>query len=73
MEQKNTIISKINRCKKGTIFLPDSFLPIDVRYASNVLGLLVKEGVLIRVAQGVYLKPKMTRFGSSRNYGTSIL
>ncbi len=63
MEQKNTIISKINRCKKGTIFLPDSFLPIEVRYASNVLGQLVKEGVLIRVAQGVYLKPKMTRFG----------
>lgn len=63
MEQKETIKSKINRSKKGTIFLPDSFLPIDVQYASNVLGQLVKDGILIRVSQGIYLKPKMTRFG----------
>ncbi len=63
MEQKKAIISKINRSKKGTIFLPDSFLPIDVQYASNVLGQLVKEGMLIRVSQGIYLKPKITRFG----------
>lgn len=63
MEQKETIISKINRSKKGSIFLPDSFLPIDLQYASNVLGQLVKDGVLIRVSQGIYLKPKMTRFG----------
>lgn len=63
MEQKKTIISKINRSKKGAIFLPDSFLPIDLQYASNILGQLVKEGVLIRVSHGIYLKPKMTRFG----------
>ena len=63
MEQKETIISKINRSKKGSIFLPDSFLPIDLQYASNILGQLVKDGVLIRVSQGIYLKPKMTRFG----------
>lgn len=63
MEQKETIISKINRSKKGSIFLPDSFLPIDLQYASNILSQLVKDGVLIRVSQGIYLKPKMTRFG----------
>lgn len=63
MNQKEIIISKISRSKKGTIFLPDSFLPIDVQYASNVLGQLVKEGILIRISQGIYLKPKMTRFG----------
>ncbi len=63
MEQKETIISKINRSKKGTIFLPDSFLPIDTQYASNILGQLVNDGILIRVSQGIYLKPKMTRFG----------
>ena len=63
MEQKETIVSKINRSKKGSIFLPDSFLPIDLQYASNILGQLVKAGVLIRVSQGIYLKPKMTRFG----------
>ena len=63
MRLKETIVSKINRSKKGTIFLPDSFLPIDVQYASNVLGQLVKDGVLVRVSQGIYLKPKLTRFG----------
>lgn len=63
MRLKETIVSKINRSKKGTIFLPDSFLPIDVQYASNVLGQLVKDGVLVRVSQGIYIKPKLTRFG----------
>lgn len=63
MEQKQSIISKINRSRKGSIFIPDSFLPIDVQYASNILGQLVKDGVLVRISQGIYLKPKMTRFG----------
>lgn len=63
MEQKKTIISRIRRSKKGSIFLPDSFLPIDVQYASNVLGQLVGDGILIRISHGIYLKPKITRFG----------
>lgn len=62
MEQKETVIFKINRSKKGSIFLPDSFFPIDLQYASNILGQLVKDGFLIIVPQGIYLKPKMTRF-----------
>lgn len=64
MEQKRTIISRIKRSKKGTIFLPESFLPIDTRHSSNVLSELVKEGTLVRVAFGIYLKPQMTRFGA---------
>lgn len=63
MGQKETIVSKINRNRKGTIFLPESFLPIDPQYASNILGGLVNDGILVRVSQGIYLKPKMTRFG----------
>ncbi len=46
MEQKQAIISKINRSKKGTIFLPDSFMPIDTRHAANVLAELAKAGKL---------------------------
>ena len=60
---KQTIISKINRSKKGTVFLPNSFLPIDTHYASNVLSEMCKTGKLIRIAFGIYVKPKMTRFG----------
>ncbi len=63
MDKKQSIISKINRSRKGSVFLPDSFFPIDVQYVSNVLSQLVKEGTLIRLAQGIYYKPKMTRFG----------
>lgn len=63
MEQKQTIIDKINRCKKGTIFLPDSFFPISSRYAANVLAEMEKEGKLVRVAFGIYIKPRRTRFG----------
>jgi hypothetical protein len=60
---KQAIISKVNRSKKGTIFLPDSFLPIDTHYASNVLSELCKDGTLVRVAFGIYIKPKMSTFG----------
>jgi hypothetical protein len=60
---KQTIISKVNRSKKGTIFLPDSFLPIDTHYASNVLSELCNDGKLVRVSFGIYIKPKMSSLG----------
>jgi hypothetical protein len=60
---KQAIISKVNRSKKGTIFLPDSFLPIDTHYASNVLSELCNAGKLVRVSFGIYIKPKMSSFG----------
>lgn len=63
MEQKQVIIDKINRSRKGTIFLPDNFFPISTRYAANVLAELEKERKLIRVAFGIYVKPRQTRFG----------
>lgn len=63
MDQKETIISRVKNSKRNTIFLPETFLPIDVQYAANILGQLVKDGTLVRVSQGIYLKPKMTRFG----------
>lgn len=63
MEQKKIIISKVNRSKKGTIFLPDSFLPIDTKHASNVLAELCREGKLVRVAFGIYLKPEISSLG----------
>ena len=60
---KQAIISKVNRSRKGTIFLSDSFLPIDTHYASNILSELCNAGKLVRVATGIYVKPKMSRFG----------
>lgn len=43
--------------------MPDSFLPIDTHYASNILSELCNAGKLVRVATGIYVKPKMSRFG----------
>lgn len=63
MNQKQAILSKINRSKRGTIFMPDSFMPIDTRHAANVLAELAKMGTLERVAFGIYVKPKESRFG----------
>lgn len=63
MNDKEKIIAKINHSRKGTIFLPESFLPIDPRHASNTMSALVKEGKLVRVVNGIYVRPKMTRFG----------
>lgn len=60
---KQKIISKINRSKRGTIFSPDSFRPIDTHYASNILSALCNDGKLVRVAFGIYVKPKVSSFG----------
>lgn len=60
---KQTILSKVNRSKKGTIFLPGSFLPIDTHYASNVLSELCNDGKLVRISFGIYIKPKISSFG----------
>lgn len=54
---------KIDRCKCGTLFFQDSFEGFAPKYVSNVLSGLVKNGKLVRIAQGIYLKPKQTRFG----------
>ena len=63
MEQKKEILSKIRRSRKGTIFTPDSFLPTDLRYSSNILSTLTTDGKLVKIAHGIYLKPITTRFG----------
>lgn len=55
--------NKIDRCKRGTMFFANSFPGVTEKYANNVLGELVNEGVILRVAQGVYVKPVIGRFG----------
>ncbi len=43
--------------------MPDSFYPIDIRHASNVLAQLVEIGVLLRVSFGIYIKPEQSTYG----------
>lgn len=54
---------KIDRCKYGTMIFPDSFSGLSPKYVNNVLGELVADGTILRIAQGIYLKPIVTRFG----------
>lgn len=57
------IKNKIDRCRRGTLLFSNSFPGVSEKYANNVLGELVNKGVVIRIAQGIYVKPVIGRFG----------
>lgn len=66
MEIKDKIINKIqdsiSRRKQGSIVYVDSFQG-DEEYIGKILQRMTQEGKLVRLSRGIYLKPKMTRFG----------
>ena len=63
MTSKESIINHVKRSPRKTVFFTDSFPSVDERHAANVLSYLVEEGVLVRVARGIYAKPVKSRFG----------
>ncbi|WP_315192770.1 DUF6088 family protein [Capnocytophaga sputigena] len=64
---KGTVSQKVrNRIvhgKFGEIFFVSSFPKYDVEYTTKLLSLFEKEGLITRIAKGVYAKVKKTRFG----------
>ena len=64
---KETVSQKVrNRIvhgKFGEIFFVSSFPKYDVEYTTKLLSLFEKEGLITRIAKGVYAKVKKTRFG----------
>lgn len=59
----NQIEYRVKSSSRGTIFFPDSFSDIESSEAvRTVLVRLVKSGVLIRVAQGIYCYPKIDKW-----------
>jgi len=60
---REDIIQKVNRCKKGTLFFLTSFPGMDEEWVRKVLAMLVDDGTLVRIANGVFLKPERSRFG----------
>jgi len=54
---------RIIRRKDGAILFRDFFKEYDDEYVGNVCSELVKEGILIRLSQGIYYKPVKTRLG----------
>ena len=63
----NTVVQKIrmkiSRSKFGEIFFVSSFPQYDVEYVTKLLAIFEKEGLITRIAKGVYIKARKTRFG----------
>lgn len=57
------IRNRISRAKSGEVFFVSSFPKYDVEYVTKLLAQFEKEGLISRIAKGVYVKAKKTRFG----------
>lgn len=55
----------ITRGKYGSVYFASSFKGFNLSYASKLLAAFEKEGLLVRISNGVYLKARKTRFGIS--------
>lgn len=53
----------IQKSKSGSVFFANSFPMFDTEYVGQILINLSKEGILIRIGQGAYLKPMKSSFG----------
>ena len=64
---QNFVVHKIRRMitqvKYGTVLFASSFPQFDVEYVTKLLAQFEKESLITRIAKGVYVKPKKTRFG----------
>lgn len=64
---QNTIIKKIRRKithdRFGEVYFVSSFPQYDVEYITKLLAIFEKEGIISRIAKGVYVKARKTRFG----------
>ncbi len=54
---------KITRAKCGEVFFVSSFPNENEEYVTKLLAQFEKEGLITRIAKGIYCKPIMTRFG----------
>jgi hypothetical protein len=57
------IRSKISHDKFGVVYFVSSFPKYDVEYITKLLATFEKEGLITRIAKGVYVKARKTRFG----------
>lgn len=57
------IRNKIEKSKEGTLFFNNSFPEYDDEYVRQILSDLAEQGLVVRIAFGIYLKPMVSRFG----------
>ena len=59
----NKIKSKIAHSKFVEVYFVSSFPQYDVEYVTKLLAIFEREGIISRIAKGVYVKARKTRFG----------
>lgn len=57
------IRGKITHDKFGKVYFVSSFPKYDVEYVTKLLAAFEKEGLITRIAKGIYVKARKTRFG----------
>ena len=66
-DMQNAIVDKIKnkivRARFGEVFFVSSFPEYDVEYVTKLLALFENEGLISRIAKGVYVKARKTQFG----------
>lgn len=64
---QNTVEHKIKsnlvRARYGAVFFVSTFPQYNVEYVTKLLAQFEKEGLITRIAKGIYVKAKKTRFG----------
>lgn len=64
---QNTVLHQVKRevtrAKYGAVLFTSSFSQFDAEYVAKLLAQFEKEGLIARIAKGVYVKAKRTRFG----------
>ncbi len=60
---KEDIKNIITHSKFGRVFFVSSFPQYDEEYVTKLLAIFEREGIVCRVAKGVYVKVRKTRFG----------
>ncbi len=56
------IVNNLKKCGRGSIFFPNSFVSYgDIKSVSKSLELLTNDAVIIRLANGIYLYPKIDK------------
>lgn len=63
MSVLDDIRNKIEKSKEGTLFFNNSFPEYDDEYVRQILSDLAEQGLVVRIAFGIYLKPMVSRFG----------
>lgn len=63
--ERERVRREITRGKYGAIFSSSSFPELTANYATKLLSAFEKEGLVVRISKGVYLKARKTRFGVS--------